>query len=148
MMEAISLDANITSSAPLRHQLRTADMASVFLSTNMATIVAFLVILSTLLIYSLMLGDVEEKTFEFGMLRSLGFKRRNLVLTITLQAFTFSVPGLLTGVTMAAVLNASVRAILYSIAQNWASYGLSPTSVWIGVIIGIFLPLVSNIVPI
>ena len=59
-------------------------MVSVFLSTNLATIVAFLVILSSQLIYSLMLGDVEEKTFEFGMLRALGFNTKNLVLTITL----------------------------------------------------------------
>lgn len=32
-----------------------------------------LLMLSVLLIYSLMIGDVEEKTYEFGMLRALGF---------------------------------------------------------------------------
>ena len=47
MMKAISLDANITTNAPLKHQLRQVDMVSVFLSTNLATIVAFLVILSS-----------------------------------------------------------------------------------------------------
>ena len=49
---------------------------------------------------------------------------------------------------MAAFLNASVRAILFSIAQNWASYSLSTTSIYLGVAIGILLPLVSNIIPI
>lgn len=34
-----------------------------------------LLMLSVLLIYSLMIGDVEEKTYEFGMLRALGFKK-------------------------------------------------------------------------
>ena len=38
---------------------------------GVATII--LLMLSILLIYSLMIGDVEEKTYEFGMLRALGF---------------------------------------------------------------------------
>lgn len=50
----------------------------------MSTIVIFLGILSAQLIYSLMLSDVEEKTFEFGMLRALGFNTKNIVTTITI----------------------------------------------------------------
>ena len=39
---------------------------------NMIIIVIFLLLmLSILLIYSLMLSDVEEKTYEFGMLRGI-----------------------------------------------------------------------------
>ena len=32
-----------------------------------------------LLIYSLLLNDVEEKTYEYGMLRALGFRQRSLI---------------------------------------------------------------------
>jgi ABC-type antimicrobial peptide transport system permease subunit len=59
-------------------------MITVFMNTIMATIVAFLAILCAQLIYSLMLSDVEEKTFEFGMLRALGFNTSNLMATIIL----------------------------------------------------------------
>ena len=48
----------------------------------MFTIIAFLAILSTQLIYSLMLSDVEQKTFEFGMLRALGYNTIDLFVTI------------------------------------------------------------------
>ena len=57
---------------------------STLLNNNLGTIIAFLIILSAQLIYSLMLGDVDEKTFEFAMLRSLGFNTHNIVATITL----------------------------------------------------------------
>jgi ABC-type antimicrobial peptide transport system permease subunit len=29
-----------------------------------------------------MLSDVEEKTYEFGMLRALGFNTKNIMITI------------------------------------------------------------------
>ena len=49
-------------------------MIKVFLVSSMSTVVFFLGILSIVLIYSLMLSDVDEKTYEYGMLRALGFR--------------------------------------------------------------------------
>jgi hypothetical protein len=43
------------------------------MNTVLGTIVAFLAILCIQLNYSLMLSDVDAKTYEFGMLRALGF---------------------------------------------------------------------------
>lgn len=114
----------------------------------MMAIVAFLAILCTQLIYSLMLSDVEEKTYEFGMLRALGFNTKNVGVTILMQAVSFAVPGLLFGFISAAVLNVIVRYVLYSITTNYDTYSLSYGSVWIGVILGTFIPLMSNIIPI
>ena len=50
----------------------------------MLTLTAFLAILSAQLIYSLMLSDVEERTFEMGMLRALGFNTNNILSTVLL----------------------------------------------------------------
>jgi len=52
-----------------------------------------------------MLSDVEEKTYEFGMLRALGFNTKNIMITIIMQAFTFSIPGLLSGLLTAFAFN-------------------------------------------
>jgi len=38
-----------------------------------------LVLLGALLIFSLMLGNVEEKTYEYGMLRALGMNNKTLI---------------------------------------------------------------------
>jgi len=50
----------------------------------MGTVVFFLAILSVMLIYSLMLSDVDEKTYQYGMLRALGFKNKNLMALISM----------------------------------------------------------------
>jgi ABC-type antimicrobial peptide transport system permease subunit len=83
------------------------------MDTNLITVIAFLGILSAVLIYSLMQSDVEERTFEFGMLRALGFNTDNVVYTIGLQALFFSIPGLCIGLTIAGLMNIGVRHILF-----------------------------------
>lgn len=95
-----------------------------------------------------MLSDVEEKTYEFGMLRALGFNTKNVGVTIIIQAISFAMPGLLFGFFTAAILNVIIRYVLYSITTNYDTYSLSTSSIWIGVILGTFIPLMSNIIPI
>lgn len=91
----------------------------------MGTVVFFLAILSVMLIYSLMLSDVDEKTYQYGMLRALGFKNKNLMALISMQSFSFSVPGLLGGLLVAYFLNLIVRYMIFIYAQNTTNYDLS-----------------------
>ena len=46
-----------------------------FLDTLVFSTTFILFGLSVLLIYALMVGDVNEKTYDFGMLRALGFRK-------------------------------------------------------------------------
>lgn len=50
------------------------------------TIIFFLFLIDGILIYSMMLNDVEERTYEFAMLRTLGFKNSSLVTLLVIQA--------------------------------------------------------------
>lgn len=68
-----------------------------YFNSNMVTIIIFLAILSTMLIYSLMLQDVTSKTYEYGMLRALGFKKLYQVEVISLKKFQFLDPRSLFG---------------------------------------------------
>lgn len=46
------------------------------------TAIFILAILAILLIYSLMISDIDSKTYEFGMLRALGLENTNLVVLL------------------------------------------------------------------
>ena len=50
-----------------------------FLDNIFASVTAIIVGLGMLLIFSLLLNDVEAKTYEYGMLRALGMKNRTLI---------------------------------------------------------------------
>ena len=148
LTEALGYDANVTISTPLKSQLNSVELITVFMDSIMLAIVAFLCILSTKLIYSLMLSDVEEKTYEFGMLRALGFNTNDVKVTITAQSFFFSVPGLLSGLALASFLNVAVRWVLYSLTNNYNTYFMSDGAIVIGVCIGLGMPMISNYFPI
>lgn len=52
------------------------------------------------------------------------------------------------GLLMSAMINVGLRHILYSLTNNYASYFLSYNAIYVGCIIGIFMPIVSNLLPI
>jgi hypothetical protein len=95
-----------------------------------------------------MLSDVDEKTYQYGMLRALGFRNKNLIGLITMQSFSFSIPGLIGGLVVAYFLNVIARGIIFYYAENTTTYALSTGAIILGVCLGLILPLISNILPI
>lgn len=84
-----------------------------FLDNMIASAVLLLVMLAILLIYSLMISDVEEKTYEFGMLRALGSEKNSIILILLFEALVFALPGLSLGLLMAYIANVAVSVIFY-----------------------------------
>lgn len=63
-------------------------------TAQITNVVAFLLgLLGVLVIYALVLGDVEAKTYEYGMLRALGMRSRMLVQLLSTQTTFFAMPG-------------------------------------------------------
>ena len=109
--------------------------------------VVFLIILSSMLLYSLMLSDVDAKTYEYGMLCALGFKKTHLTGVIFLKSLSFSIPGLIFGVLVAFVLNIGLRMMIFIKSDNYSFYELMVASVLLGLAFGLIMPLVSNYFP-
>ena len=47
-------------------------------------IIFFLFVIDGVLIYSIMLNDIEERTYEFAMLRTLGYENSNLAVLLVI----------------------------------------------------------------
>jgi ABC-type antimicrobial peptide transport system permease subunit len=60
-----------------------------------------------------MLSEVDSKTYEYGMLRALGFKSSHLIGMITIQSLVFSIPGVALGLTVAYILNLFFRLVIF-----------------------------------
>lgn len=95
-----------------------------------------------------MISGVDEKTYEFGMLRALGLEKSSLITLLVLEGLAFALPGLFLGVLMAFLLNSAVAYIFFSSAKMITSYQLDPSAVLLGIGLGLFIPLVSNYFPI
>ena len=116
-------------SAPLAQQFQMTSTLQDYFASNMVTVIIFLAILSTMLIYSLMLQDVNSKTYEFGMLRALGFRLFNLVEVVSIKSLSFSIPGFFLGIVIASLFNVLLRMVLYISALNHLDYNLTTFSI-------------------
>ena len=141
-------DYKINIQAPIYQIMSTVEIAKLFLQDIFIGIMFFLWILCVLLVYSLMLGNVDERTYEFGMMRSLGFKKNNLILLIILQGFIFAVPGTILGLTTAYIANNFVAFLFNWYTALVMPFFLSTFNIIFGIAIGLSIPIISSFFPI
>jgi ABC-type antimicrobial peptide transport system permease subunit len=112
-------------------------------------IILLFIILSVLLIYSLLMIQVESKSFEFGVMRMVGLSKFGIINMILLQSFMFVIPSVFVGF----ILSFPSLAVLYDKLFD-ADMGVDrtpvPSSFAIvqAIIVGLVIPLLSSIVPI
>jgi ABC-type antimicrobial peptide transport system permease subunit len=133
---------------PIATSLEETIFVRYFLENVFGAVIALLVLLGVLLIYSLLLNDVEGKTYEYGMLRALGMKQRTLVQILGLKSFLFAICGIGTGLFFCWLVNIPVAELIAEFAAVSPDYELDTVAVVIAAIVGLVMPLVSNIFPI
>ena len=148
IIEALGSDFKVNINIPLTDNLINLEVITVFLQVIMFGIMAFLWILSVILVYSLMLGDVDERIYESSMLRALGFKKNNLTKLIIIQGLFFAIPGSLLGLTSSYIANNYIAYLFNSYTHLIMPFFLSKVNLIFGVVVGISIPLISSYFPI
>ena len=96
----------------------------------------------------MMITDVEERTYEFAMLRTLGYKKSSLIVLLVLQALFFSVPATALGFVINYLFTSLAQLLLYWYAGIRLQVQLNQSTIILGLFTGILVPLISNIYPI
>ena len=75
---------DIQLATPIIDMLMFSQYADLQIGSVLFTVVFFLFLVDAIVIYSMMITDVEERTYEFAMLRTLGFKKSSLIVLLVL----------------------------------------------------------------
>lgn len=118
------------------------------LNNVLVTVIFFICLLSFILVFSLMQTDVEERKYEFAVLRTLGLRNQSLVTLITVQTLTFAIPAVCLGFLAMHVLVAISEATLVEVLQMDVKVKIMRRTVFLGLITGFVIPFASNVVPI
>ena len=145
---AIGLESGLSLSLPVYSALSGVSQLQVLLEVLFVAVMLLLLFLSIILIYSLMLTDVNERTFEFGMLRALGLKRLSIIGLVLIQALIFIFPGVLISLAISYLLNLVMYMVIFKYTNSYMSFDLPWEAIVLGVCIGTFLPILSNTMPI
>jgi len=84
MFRLLGVDYPISISLPLKEMVLGFLYLKNFLDNINNIVVFILIVLGVLLIYSLMNSNVDEKTYEFGMMRTLGLPKKAIKLLMVL----------------------------------------------------------------
>ena len=139
---------NIYKSAPLIDTLEKIEVADFQVGSVLLTVVVFLFLLDFIVIYTIMLSDVDERTYDFAMLRCLGFKNSSLVVLLLMQALLYSVPATVIGFMLLEIFTSASQIWLYHFAEISLTVSFKSSTYWLGFATGIGVPLLSNILPI
>lgn len=124
-------------------------IAIMFMSLLFSIVMMLFIIISVLLIYSLLMVSVETKTFEIGVTRMLGMNGTGIIMSVLIQAIMFVLPSIMVGFMVAIPV---LKAIFYFLFFKKLNMDLNsfPTTTAIAnaLIVGIFIPLISALLPI
>ena len=118
------------------------------LDTVLFTVIFFLFLVDAIVIYSMMITDVEERTYEFAMLRTLGFQKSSLMILLVLQALFFSIPATAIGFMINYLFTVLAQILLHQYLGISLQVSMAKSTIILGLFTGICIPLVSNIYPI
>ena len=133
---------------PIYGVIKGFNIVKIFLQNILYCIMVFLWILSIVLINSLMLGNIDERTYEYGMMRALGFKKDNLFLLIILKGIFFSIPGIIMGLLTSYIANNFISFLFNRYTGLVMPFFLNKINILFGIISGLSIPLISSYLPI
>ena len=107
-------DMDLMLSAPMIDILKLSQYMNFQLGTILFTVIFFMFVVDMIVIYSMMLTDVQERTYEFAMLRTLGFKNSSLIVLLLVQALFFSLPATGVGFVLLHLFTTLARIVLHT----------------------------------
>lgn len=144
IMEALGDSSKYTMMSPLLLGFQFLGFVSMFIGGLIVAILLLLAILSYILISSLMIFNIDEKTYEFGMLRALGLKRQNLVYMLFIQGLFYSVAGWSVGVVTSYIGSSLIKYIFYLNARVKIGITMEVVAWIVTVFFGFATPIFTN----
>jgi len=134
--------------SPIISKFEQQKFASLFFDLILELILFILIILSVMLLYSLLTISVDTRTFELGILRMIGFSKRNLIKLLINESLSYSVPALVFGLLL------SELSIFYLLRtfSHLIGYQITPIislNGWLrAIFVGLIIPLIAMVLPI
>lgn len=133
---------------PLVDALEARRFISLYLSLVLDILLIILFALSVILVYSLLLLNVEGRTFEVAVRRMLGTSRPGIVGLLLVQAGAYALPSWVGGLAVGQALAAGLLAGFSRLASIPVPLELTPGAIGSATALAIAIPALSSVGPI
>lgn len=139
---------NLEVDLPVMETLYPYRFVALFLGLIINLSIIVLLFLCIILIYSLLMINVETRTFEVGVFRMIGTSRLGLIALLLTQALAYAVPSWAIGLAFAQVLAVAVFQVIESVASVPIPNLLTGQAIGVATGLGFLIPILSSILPI
>jgi len=123
-------------------------MGAIFVKIILNLIIVVLTLLSTYLIYTMLMIYAESKEFDFSIYKTLGMAKFRIIAIIFLHALFFVIPAFI----LALIFCVPILILLANFLQNRLDFAINAMPSLSGILwaigIGLFIPLLSSYFPI
>jgi hypothetical protein len=145
--EAIGVGLGLSVTLPVAVVLEPLKFLKIFLNQLFGACVLLIIALACMAIFSLLISDVEQSTYEFGMLRALGLDVPSLGVLIAARTAYFTLPSLVVGVMLAQLASYAILAFLYDYIAADRNFSMDSVAVLLALSVGIIMPLLGSYIP-
>ena len=83
---------------------------------------------------------MDERNYEFAMLRTLGLMKKQLLGLLSMQTLVFSIPGTIIGIILMVLILSGIKIAIYQILKFPIETSVDVYTIAIGIFLGICLP--------
>nr|CAJ2473650.1 unnamed protein product [Leishmania braziliensis] len=149
VMKNVGLDFDGTIQFPVNTMIKTLDLFRNLMTAACVTVVVSIVVLGSILMFTLLQINTEERQFELAMIRAQGMPRKQIICILVMQTLAFTLPGTAGGMSLAYIANAVIEHLLAGFTKAPARLGDVPiVVVVIGIVVGLVLPLMATYGPV
>ena len=138
----------IDADEPIVESLRASRFFALFLGLITNIILIMLTGLAVLLLYSLLMVNVETRTFEVGTMRMLGLTKAGVVQLFLIQAFLYAIPAYIFGMIVSQVAFWLLAQVFEDATDVAISPYLSLGGILLATGLGLAVPVVAALAPI
>ncbi|KAH3732931.1 DUF214 family protein [Pelomyxa schiedti] len=138
---------NIDVSLPVLDSIINFSFVTLFLGLLINISIVILLFLSVILIYSLLMINVETCTFEMGVMCTLGTSKLGVIGLMITQAMAYALPSWILGMCFAQLVEVFIAKAFEALTAVPLSKLLSPNAVGIATLLGFLIPILSSILP-
>lgn len=120
-----------------------------FLSIALLAFAAISLFVGSFVIFNVFSITVAQRTREFGMLRTLGAKRGQILRTVLIEGFLIGLVASIVGILVGIGLAKGLSAVLSAVGADLPTKALviEPRTIIVSLVIGIGVTLVSSLIP-
>jgi len=144
---ALGVDYAVNITTPVLNDLELNEIFSILIDQIFFIVFVCIMLLTTLLLFSIATFDADKRSYEYAMLRTLGLRTKELIILVISKGLQITIPALLLGLAFALLGLLMVDIVLEAVAGGEVDLNVNAGFFIVAVLAGFVIPFLAHTLP-